>query len=88
MHSLLGTEIGNNGWIATAWCVTLTVPGYRWSTAQFNRDRNERLGCFLQPVPLQGGVLRHRVGVRRPVGLLDQTEVGKIVACGSTILAA
>ncbi|MFJ3833684.1 ABC transporter permease [Streptomyces sp. NPDC090046] len=35
---LLGTEIGNNGWIAIAWCVTLTVLGCRWSTAQFNRD--------------------------------------------------
>ncbi|MGW1709245.1 ABC transporter permease [Streptomyces sp. NPDC002206] len=35
---LLGTEIGNNGWIATAWCVGLAVLGYRWSTAAFNRD--------------------------------------------------
>ncbi|MFG3054581.1 ABC transporter permease [Kitasatospora sp. NPDC048239] len=35
---LLGTHIGNNGWIATAWCVGLTALGYRWSTAQFNRD--------------------------------------------------
>ncbi|MEU0821521.1 ABC transporter permease [Streptomyces mirabilis] len=35
---LLGTEIGNNGWIAIAWCVGLTVLGYRWSTACFNRD--------------------------------------------------
>ncbi|MGW6056154.1 ABC transporter permease [Streptomyces sp. NPDC055189] len=35
---LLGTEIGNNGWIALAWCVGLTVLGYRWSTSQFNRD--------------------------------------------------
>lgn len=35
---LLGTEIGNNGWIAIAWCVGLTVLGYRWSTASFNRD--------------------------------------------------
>ncbi|SFG54152.1 ABC transporter permease [Streptomyces mirabilis] len=35
---LLGTEIGNNGWIAIAWCVGLTVLGYRWSTAAFNRD--------------------------------------------------
>ncbi|MFJ8141090.1 ABC transporter permease [Streptomyces sp. NPDC096013] len=35
---LLGTEIGNNWWIATAWCVGLTVLGYRWSTASFNRD--------------------------------------------------
>ncbi|MFD4876624.1 ABC transporter permease [Streptomyces sp. NPDC058420] len=35
---LLGTEIGNNWWIALAWCVGLTVLGYRWSTASFNRD--------------------------------------------------
>ncbi|MDT0342087.1 ABC transporter permease [Streptomyces litchfieldiae] len=35
---LLGTEIGNDGWIALAWCVGLTVLGYRWSTALFNRD--------------------------------------------------
>ncbi|MFG2331741.1 ABC transporter permease [Streptomyces sp. NPDC048604] len=35
---LLGTEIGNNGWIAIAWCVALIALGYRWSTAQFNRD--------------------------------------------------
>ncbi|MFD8221287.1 ABC transporter permease [Streptomyces sp. NPDC059697] len=35
---LLGTEIGNNGWIAIAWCIGLTVLGYRWSTASFNRD--------------------------------------------------
>ncbi|MFD9538277.1 ABC transporter permease [Streptomyces sp. NPDC060010] len=35
---LLGTEIGNNGWIAVAWCIGLTLLGYRWSQAQFNRD--------------------------------------------------
>ncbi|AZK92463.1 MULTISPECIES: ABC transporter permease [Streptomyces] len=35
---LLGTEIGSNGWIATAWCAGLILLGYRWSTAQFNRD--------------------------------------------------
>ncbi|GAA2333189.1 ABC transporter permease [Streptomyces kunmingensis] len=35
---LLGTEIGNNGWIALAWCLGLTALGYRWSMAQFNRD--------------------------------------------------
>ncbi|MEE1811000.1 ABC transporter permease [Streptomyces sp. BE133] len=35
---LLGTEIGNNGWIAIAWCVGLSVLGYRWSMALFNRD--------------------------------------------------
>ncbi|WP_405780003.1 ABC transporter permease [Streptomyces sp. NBC_00859] len=35
---LLGTGIGNNWWIAILWCVALTALGYRWSTAQFNRD--------------------------------------------------
>lgn len=35
---LLGTHIGNNGWIAIAWCVGLNALGYRWSAAQFNRD--------------------------------------------------
>ncbi|MFD6924805.1 ABC transporter permease [Streptomyces sp. NPDC059944] len=35
---LLGTEIGNNWWIALAWCVALSVLGYRWSRAQFDRD--------------------------------------------------
>ncbi|GGS05354.1 transport permease protein [Streptomyces aureoverticillatus] len=35
---LLGSEIGDNGWLAVAWCLGLTVLGYRWSTALFNRD--------------------------------------------------
>ncbi|KUN00281.1 ABC transporter permease [Streptomyces yokosukanensis] len=35
---LLGTHIGNNWWIAIAWCLALTALGYRWSKAQFNRD--------------------------------------------------
>ncbi|MFI5775379.1 ABC transporter permease [Streptomyces sp. NPDC051658] len=35
---LLGTEIGNNGWIALAWCAGLIALGYRWSMAQFDRD--------------------------------------------------
>ncbi|MEU8887206.1 ABC transporter permease [Streptomyces sp. NPDC048442] len=35
---LLGTEIGNNGWIALAWCVGLSLLGYRWTTSLFNRD--------------------------------------------------
>ncbi|WP_371674960.1 ABC transporter permease [Streptomyces sp. NBC_01276] len=35
---LLGTGIGNNGWLAIAWCVGLTVLGYLWSTARFNTD--------------------------------------------------
>ncbi|MCX5138589.1 ABC transporter permease [Streptomyces sp. NBC_00338] len=35
---LLGTEIGNNGWLTLAWCLALTALGYRWSTARFNDD--------------------------------------------------
>ncbi|WP_431683082.1 ABC transporter permease [Kitasatospora sp. KL5] len=35
---LLGTEIGHNWWIAIAWCLGLTVLGYRWSKAVFTRD--------------------------------------------------
>ncbi|MGW1993871.1 ABC transporter permease [Embleya sp. NPDC001921] len=35
---LLGTEIGHNGWLAIAWCLGLTVLGYFWSKAVFNRD--------------------------------------------------
>ncbi len=35
---LLGSEIGHNGWLAVAWCLGLTVLGYLWSKALFNRD--------------------------------------------------
>jgi ABC-2 type transport system permease protein len=35
---LLGTEIGNDGWLAIVWCVGLTALGYYWSKALFNRD--------------------------------------------------
>ncbi|WP_306319931.1 MULTISPECIES: ABC transporter permease [unclassified Streptomyces] len=35
---LLGTEIGHNGWLAVAWCLALTVLGFLWSRALFNRD--------------------------------------------------
>ncbi|MFF9512433.1 ABC transporter permease [Streptomyces sp. NPDC014724] len=35
---LLGTEIGNNGWLAVVWCVGLAVLGYFWSKSLFNRD--------------------------------------------------
>jgi ABC-2 type transport system permease protein len=35
---LLGTEIGNNGWLAVAWCLGLAALGYRWATAKFNAD--------------------------------------------------
>ncbi|MFG2452987.1 ABC transporter permease [Streptomyces sp. NPDC048512] len=35
---LLGTEIGNNWWIALLWCAALSVLGWRWSQAQYNAD--------------------------------------------------
>ncbi len=35
---LLGSEIGNNGWLAVTWCLGLAVLGYFWSTSKFNRD--------------------------------------------------
>ncbi|WP_406517388.1 ABC transporter permease [Streptomyces sp. NBC_00134] len=35
---LLGTEIGNNGWLTIAWSLGLTVLGYYWSKAKFNND--------------------------------------------------
>ncbi|MCX4824540.1 ABC transporter permease [Streptomyces sp. NBC_01142] len=35
---LTGTEIGNNGLFAVAWCLALTVVGYLWSQKIFNRD--------------------------------------------------
>ncbi|QNE78949.1 ABC transporter permease [Streptomyces finlayi] len=37
---LLGTEIGDNGWLAVAWCTGLTVLGYLWSTSRFNSGPN------------------------------------------------
>ncbi|MFJ2596254.1 ABC transporter permease [Streptomyces erythrochromogenes] len=35
---LLGTEIGNNGWITIAWCLGLAALGYRWSASKFGQD--------------------------------------------------
>ncbi|MFF4653771.1 ABC transporter permease [Streptomyces sp. NPDC001380] len=35
---LLGTPVGSNGWIALAWCLGLSVLGYRWSASTFDRD--------------------------------------------------
>ncbi|MFD3452686.1 ABC transporter permease [Streptomyces sp. NPDC058691] len=34
---LLGTQIGNNGWLALAWCGALAALGYRWSASSFRR---------------------------------------------------
>ena len=70
---LLGTEIGNNGWLAIAWCLGLAVArlplvDVACSTAT-RSNRHDTAGRLPQLVPPQGGVLRHRVGVRRPVGV-------------------
>ncbi|MBK3648004.1 ABC transporter permease [Streptomyces sp. MBT33] len=35
---LLGTEIGDNWWIALVWCLGLTVLGHLWSKALFDRE--------------------------------------------------
>jgi ABC-2 type transport system permease protein len=35
---LMGTAIGNSAIIALAWCVGLTLTGYLWARAAFNRD--------------------------------------------------
>ncbi|MFJ4897703.1 ABC transporter permease [Streptomyces sp. NPDC088727] len=35
---LLGSGIGDNGWLAVLWCVALAVLGYWWSTSLFGRD--------------------------------------------------
>ncbi|MFF4950439.1 ABC transporter permease [Streptomyces chattanoogensis] len=34
---LMGTEIGNSGIIALAWCIGLTLVGYLWARSAFNR---------------------------------------------------
>ncbi|MGW0992513.1 hypothetical protein [Streptomyces sp. NPDC002520] len=36
---LLGTGIGNNAYIALAWCVGLTLLGFTWAMKHFNKDR-------------------------------------------------
>ncbi|APE20023.1 MULTISPECIES: ABC transporter permease [Streptomyces] len=35
---LLGSEIGHNGWLALGWALVLSVLGYFWSKAAFDRD--------------------------------------------------
>ena len=34
----LGTAIGNNAWLAAAWCVAITAVGYVWAKKLYNRD--------------------------------------------------
>jgi len=35
---LLGTPIGNNGWIATGWCVLITVGSFFGAKKLMNRE--------------------------------------------------
>jgi ABC-2 type transport system permease protein len=35
---LMGTPIGNQGWIAVAWCVAIVVASYLWAKRLYNRD--------------------------------------------------
>ena len=36
---LMGTEIGNSGYLAAAWCTALTLLGFTWAMKHFNKDR-------------------------------------------------
>jgi ABC-2 type transport system permease protein len=36
---LLGTPVGNSGYLATGWCVLLTVIGYTWSKSLYAKER-------------------------------------------------
>ncbi|MDQ2827662.1 MAG: multidrug ABC transporter permease [Chloroflexota bacterium] len=35
---LLGTPIGNSAALAVAWCIGLTLIGYLWARAVYNRN--------------------------------------------------
>jgi len=35
---LLGTEIGSDGIVTVAWCISITVLSYLWATSLYNRD--------------------------------------------------
>ena len=39
---LLGTPIGDNGWLAITWCVVLAVVGYAWARSRFTRPLTTR----------------------------------------------
>ena len=34
---LLGTPVGDTGWVALGWCVVIALAGYLWARAVFNR---------------------------------------------------
>jgi ABC-2 type transport system permease protein len=35
---LMGTPIGNQGWISVAWCVAIMMASYLWAKRLYNRD--------------------------------------------------
>lgn len=37
---LMGTGIGNSGWIALGWCVVITVGGFVWARSAFTKAAN------------------------------------------------
>ncbi|WP_414938384.1 ABC transporter permease [Amycolatopsis sp. cmx-11-51] len=37
---LLGTPIGNSGWLAVGWCAVLSIVGYLWSKSLFAKERD------------------------------------------------
>jgi ABC-2 type transport system permease protein len=39
---LLGTPLGDSGWIAVAWCVAITLVGFLWSRRLYERDPAHR----------------------------------------------
>jgi ABC-2 type transport system permease protein len=41
---LLGTGIGNDGYVAVAWCLAITVLGYLWATSLYDRRRTTGTG--------------------------------------------
>jgi ABC-2 type transport system permease protein len=38
---LMGTPIGNSGWISILWCAVVAVGGYLWSRRLFNRETSQ-----------------------------------------------
>ena len=83
---LLGTEIGNNGWIAIAWCVGLIALGYagrrRSSTATRSSrdDRAGRLRVGEAPAPLGSVACRHPGPPSPALQLMPHTRPDRALA--------
>lgn len=41
---LLGTPIGNDGWITVAWCVVITAVSYAWAMRNYDRNSSRQRG--------------------------------------------